>query len=248
MQAEPMMVDPYLHSELRPNEQLLWWGKPDLAHSMKGNNYTVTLIVVWSVLAIILLALSIICASLLRTVMTIPVEWDVANLTTLQISMVALLLISLATFGICLYRLYLLWKLRHKHATDIKNTLYGITNQRVIVMTATRRGLAVASYTREDIGQISRVETGGGWGDVMYGKPRHIQRGTRQVAVVSKLAGIPNVRQVEDILTRTFKNTETPPVPPAIALQEMSQVQYPPAPEEYMQPLARDSVSPASQE
>ncbi|MDQ2717161.1 MAG: hypothetical protein M3Z08_19850 [Chloroflexota bacterium] len=62
------------------------------------------------------------------------------------------------------------------------------------------------SCTRDDIGQINRVETGGGWGNLSYGKARHIQRGNRLFTVAETLQGIPNVRMVEDLLSTTFKS------------------------------------------
>lgn len=240
---QPAPIDPSLQNELKAGEQLLWWGKPDPAHSVKVNNRLKTVMTIWIILAIILLALSLACALLLHTEMSFPETWTIASLATLAISTIVLLLVSIAVFVFCLNRVYLLWKAQRKHAVDIKNTLYGITDQRVIVMTGSKQGLIVSSYTREDIGQISRIETGGGWGDINYSKPRQIQRGMRSVAVVSRLAGVPDVRLVEDILTRTFKNV-APPVPQS-QQRPPTPAHYPPAPEEYIQPQVQQ---PAPQE
>lgn len=78
-------------------------------------------------------------------------------------------------------------------------------------MTASKQGFAVNSYTQHDIGQINRVETGGGWGDVSYGKVRQIRKGMRMISVTEKLVGIPNAHMVADSLTRTFKTNAQAP-------------------------------------
>jgi hypothetical protein len=233
---QPAPIDPSLQNELKAGEQLLWWGKPDPAHSVKENNRLKNVMIIWRILAIILLALSLVCALLLRSEMAFPGTWAIASLASLEISTIVILLVTVTVFAFCLNRVYLQWKAQHKHATNVKNTLYGITNQRIIVMTATKQGLTVSSFTREDIGQINRIETGGGWGDIMFSKPRQIQRGTRSIAVVSKLGGIPNVRLVDDILTRTFKNVAPSAPPPPLQPTPQTPTQYPPAPEDYMQP------------
>src|SRR5579883_2720835 len=60
MQSEPMMVDPYLQHELKPGEQLLWWGRPDPKHRARTGNASgvfITNIVIYSILAFVMVGL-----------------------------------------------------------------------------------------------------------------------------------------------------------------------------------------------
>lgn len=226
MQSGPIMVDPSLQQELKPGEQLLWWGKPDIARRVKtGSGQTIN-ITIYSILALVMVAL---------VIFDIQLFSEESSFGSIDSNTVILLLVSLVLLGVYIYRLYQFASQRTQYTTNLRNTTYGITNQRVIVITATTQHFIVNSYRANDLGQINRVETGGGWGDVSYGKARHIQRGRRTIAIVEKLVGIPNVRLVEDLLVTTFKGSGTPPAFPPAQTPPPPQ-SYPPTPQSYYLP------------
>lgn len=241
MQSEPMMVDPYLQHELKPGEQLLWWGKPDPRHRARTGNasaLSMTNIIIYSILALVMVGLIIFDIQLFQ---------EESALGGIDSTTVFLFIISIVLLGVYLYRLSQFYRQHMRSIANLRNTVYGITNERVIVITTTPGQFFINSYRANDIGPINRIETGGGWGDVSYGKMRQVQRGFRTITIVEKLVGIPNARLVEDILSRTFKNTapapmlysSTPPVPPQ---------QYPPTPQHYMPPQGSQTARYAPQE
>lgn len=222
----PTTVDPSLQQELKPGEQLLWWGRPDSAHRAKTSNAPTITMIIYSILALVMVGLVIFDIQLFR---------EESTLGGVDSNTVILLLASIVLLGLYLYRLYQFSRQRTQYTTNLRHTIYGITNQRVIVMTATAQNFIVNSYRENDIGQINRIETGGGWGDVSYGKARHIQRGSRTITIVEKLVGIPDVRLVEDLLVKTFKSA--PGTPPAFAPPQLPAAQpYPPTPQSYYPP------------
>lgn len=227
MQMEQAMVDPALQDELKPGEQLLWWGRPDPRRRAKTAGTQSISYIIYGVMVIVM---AVLVASSIQLA-----QEETSYLSGPSTSTIALLIAAIILLGAYAYRIFLLYSQRAKYSITLKNTIYGITNQRVIVMTANPRGFAVNSYTHNDIGQINRVETGDGWGDVSYGKVRQMRSGLRTLNVTEKLVGIPNARMVADILARTFKNAGPgapwyPPQTPALMLQ------YPPLPQEYVQP------------
>jgi len=227
MQSEPMMVDPYLQHELKPGEQLLWWGRPDPNHRAKTGNASSTFIanaIIYGVLAPVVIGVFFFDIQLFQ---------EESAFGGIESTTVFLFFASIVLLGVYLYRLSQFYRQYMRSTANLRNTVYGITNERVIVITATPGQFFINSYRANDIGPINRIETGGGWGDVSYGKMRQVQRGFRTVMIVEKLVGIPNVRLVEDILIRTFKNpapapTPYPPTPPE------PQQHYPPTPQQYM--------------
>lgn len=251
MHQEPIMIDPSLQNELKPNEQLLWWGRPDPARMVKNTNTQMATVIVFGLL--LLVAIGLIFNNL-RLIFE-----EISFFGQADSNSYFLLFISFLLLCVPSYRLYLLYSQTQKRINDLRQTIYGITSQRVIVMTASKQSFAVNSYTHNDIGQINRIETGGGWGDVAYGKVRQIQRGTRTITITEKLVGIPNAHMVEDILSRTFQNRgqfvpqtpmqaqqyEHPPMllhyeqppqggyPPQVLTQSQ---QYPPTPRQYERP------------
>ncbi|MGH2506476.1 MAG: hypothetical protein ACRDHZ_03530 [Ktedonobacteraceae bacterium] len=222
---EPTMVDPALQNELKLDEQLLWWGRPDPMRKAKSASTQTASYIVFGVLAVVAIFLL----------------YNNINLIFEEISFfgrpdsdsIFLLFVSLGLLFIPLYRFYIFYSIAQKRTNDLRQTIYGITNRRVIAMTANKQGLSVNSYTQNDIGQINRVETGGGWGDVAYGKVRQVQRGRNTISVTEKLQGIPNAHMVEDILSRTFGNYTQPPQQ---APMQAQQYQYPPLLLHYEQP------------
>jgi hypothetical protein len=227
MQPGPAMID-HLQNELKPGEQLLWWGIPDPARRAKTASTVTPAYILYGTL--ILLAIGLIAFNIHL------ISEEIALLEGPDLFTIILLVISIALLLINAYRIYVTYNTTHKYVNDLRKTIYGITNQRVIVMTAGTPSFSVNSYTREEMGQIIRVETDDGWGDVSYGKPRQIQRGGRILTIVEKLVGIPNVRKVEDLLIRTFKSPQ--PVPGGYPPQAEAPAQsYPPMPQHYMQQL-----------
>lgn len=223
MLSGPSMVDSSLQQELKAGEQLLWWHRPDPAHRAKTGSVQTINLTIYSILALVMVALIIFDIQLFR---------EESSLNGIDSNTVILLLVSIVLLGVYLYRLFQLSHQRAQHATNLRNTIYGITNQRVIVMTATAQNFIVNSYRANDIGQINRVETGEGWGDVSYGKARHIQQGRRTLTIVEKLVGVPNVRQVEDLLVQTFKSAPAPGTPPVFYTAQ-TPPPYPPTPQSY---------------
>ena len=223
MQARPITIDLRLQSELKPGEQLLWWGRPDLARRVKNIGSVNASYLIYGILAVAMIGLVIFDANLL-------IE-ETAFSDGPQPFTIFMLLFSILLVGVYFYRIYAVFSIMQANNNNLRNTIYAITNQRILVMTQTRQNFAVKSHAHNDIGQITRTETGEGWGDVSYGIPRTRQIGLRTVAVVDKLVGIPNARLVEDILIRTFKNPSVPPQQTWYAPQptEVPQPYYPPA-------------------
>jgi hypothetical protein len=241
MQSEPMMVDPYLQHELKPGEQLLWWGKPDPRHRARAGNasaLSMTNIIIYSILALVMVGLIVFDMQLFQ---------EESALGGIESTTVFLFIVSVVLLGVYLYRLSQIYRQYMRSTANLRNTVYGITNERVIVITTTPGQFFINSYRANDIGPINRIETGGGWGDVSYGKMRQVQRGLRTITIVEKLVGIPNARLVEDILTRTFKNSAPAPMPysspPPVPPQH-----YPPTPQHYMPPQGSQAAQYAPQE
>jgi hypothetical protein len=227
MQTDSATVEPYLQRELKPGEQLLWSGRPDLARRVKNTGSVNTSYIIYSVLAIAMVFLIIFDIHLLTYESTFSSRSDPFT--------IFLLLIGIVLLGLYLYRIYALFNVTQKSNNNLRNTIYGITNQRVIVMTSTGQSFAVKSHAQSDIGQIIRTETSEGWGDVSYGIPHSRQVGWRTVASVDKLVGVPNARLVEDILIRTFKSPSAPPQQTWYAQLPVATSQaYPPVPQQYM--------------
>jgi hypothetical protein len=241
MQSETVLDNPQVQNEMKPGEHLLWWGKPNLAHRVKSRIFYLNPIIM-GVLAVFTLVL-------IYNAWNLLIE-EIGFYGSFQSTSLSLFVFCVFLFLFCLARILLFYYQIQKNFANLRNTTYAITDRRIIVITATSKSLAVKSHTRGDIGQIVRSETGGGWGDVSYGIPRSQQAGFRSVTVVDKLAGVPNAGMVEDILMRTFKNSQ--PVPqqgwyPSYPQQQpyLSQpqydaqpVQYPPSPQYYAQPPA----------
>jgi hypothetical protein len=240
MQSETVLDNPQVQNEMKPGEHLLWWGKPNLARRVKNHNTSLYINTIFmGILAVFMLFLVYNAWNLFME------EIDFSG--SFQSTTLFLVILPSFMFILCLFRIALVYYQFQKARTNLVNTTYAITDQRIIVITATGKGFAVKSHTRGDIGQIVRMETGEGWGDVSYGIPRSQQSGSRSVTVVDKLVGVPNAWMVEDVLMRTFKSG--PPAapqqvwyPPQPQPQYYAQpTQYPPQPQYYAQPTPPQS-------
>lgn len=235
MQPQQMMIDPSLQNELKSGEQVLWWGRCDPKRRARATNTYIAYYILYGVLCVAFFFLLFSVIQLAQSENT--------YLSGISSSTIALLVGTFILFGVMLYRISLTYRQQARQTTDLRNTTYGITNRRVIVMIARKQGPTVHSFTQSDIGQINRVETGAGWGDVAFGKVRQIQRGMRMLTVTEKLQGIPNARMVEDILARTFKNMDAGWSQEYMPQPQM-QPYYPPMLTQYP---AQQPASPASQ-
>lgn len=200
-------IDPLLMQEVKPDEQVLWWSRPNLARRVRPENLLTLPTAISTVLALFFLLLTVLLAQLLLAERATP---EGPNGLVLVFCCACL-----AFFALYLYKALRIFDQSRQYTQNLKKTLYAITDRRIIVLTPARGGLSVKSYTRDDIGQISRVETGAGWGDVSYGRPRLLQQGTQLFTLVEKLVGLPDVRTVEDLLVRTFKSPAASVPPPA---------------------------------
>lgn len=206
MQQDPSDVDSNLFAELRAGEQMLWWGRPNPKHRMKRRQsqmITVRFAIVLSAFLVIL----IIDATMLPDIPYILRSGAYLLLLMLLFNMIV---VYSFFYTLQVYRVHLHLQKQLRH------TFYAITDQRAFMMTALPgKSRAVVSYAREDIGTISREEGEGGWGDLTFGILRPATIGTRTRLTQSRFSGIPNVRRVEEIMFRTFKNPieQSPPAP-----------------------------------
>src|SRR5450432_2612053 len=123
MQSRPTIDDLSFQQELKLDEQVLWSGKPDPAHMVKNSNpQQVLLIIINIILVIVLFALTLFMVQLFNE--------ERAASTGLEIPSLLFVLICLASFVYRLYGLYRLFNQRRQRVTNLKKTLYAITNQR----------------------------------------------------------------------------------------------------------------------
>ncbi len=191
MQLDPQIVEPAILHELRSGEQLLWWGRTDPKHQVR-TNYVFSFIVYAAITCTVAALLYIDISLYISTHGFLPL---------LSAPFLALLLLLLLYIAYALYRLY------HSINVNSRNAIYAITNQRIITRVALKHGFMVTSRTAEDIGLIQSIETDDGWGDIKYGHPCPVQVGSASTTTIATLAGIPNVRMVENLLTSTFENS-----------------------------------------
>lgn len=196
MQANISGMDPNLLAEMRPGERVLWWGRPNARRRVMNSRTRRSF---WylglaSVLALILIGFD---------------GFVFLSLHALDGSLViAVMLINAGLlFGILqpAYSFMQGWK----HLRALRYTIYAITDQRALLLTAVPgKSRGVVSYAKADIGTISRFEGKEGWGDLVFGLPRTTAIGGRRVVASASFGGIPQVRMVEEILFRTFKQDE----------------------------------------
>ena len=85
-------------------------------------------------------------------------------------------------------------------------TSYGITDRRLLVVSALPRR-RVQSFAAGTLGDITRHERAGGWGDVI------LTQGGRPVA---SLLGVPEVARVAELVGRTYRDAQPAPDPPPL--------------------------------
>ena len=90
----------------------------------------------------------------------------------------------------------------------LQQTMYAITTQRIVEVSGTSV-VSATSYSRKEIGKIDRIETQDGWGDIIYSSPLVLLPAIcPQVSLTTgRMVGIPDVRVVQELLLKTFKDT-----------------------------------------
>ena len=197
-------IDPLVLRELHPGEQLLWWARPDAQKRVTRETNVSRHLTAVVVLGIAVAFTLIIFFSILRNF----IMWGSPDGASLVTFLIFLLCIAFLIFRFIL----VLSRFDPRGTRLLRNTVYAITNQRIIVITVGKT-YNVISQTPDQIGQLDRLERPDGWGDIIYGIGRSAQIGTRTVVRRAALAGIPDVRGVEALLVRTFKQPAYTPPP-----------------------------------
>ena len=186
-------IDPNLLAELRPGEPVLWWGRPDPKRRVINGRSQLSPILIGflSILVLILLAFD--------TFVILNLHFLDALLLFAIILINAGLLFSIGSLGYPFVQ-------RRRHVRNLLHTIYAITDQRALIITIVPgKSRAVVSYTKSDIGTISRHEGKEGWGDLIFGVPRPSVVNGRRVMASASFGGIPQVRAAESMMFQTFK-------------------------------------------
>jgi len=199
MQEGEFIVDPVVLRELRDGEQPLWCGRPDPKRSIERGGRTSAL--EWSV--------RLRCACLLVVALLAVVSFfgqrhlPAAHTITLLLVLAAVLLLFSLAGALPAYAR------KRSGRNRLRHIVYAVTNQRILVITNAGDREGVHSYTRQDIGRIQRIERHrDGWGDVSFGINQSGQGG-RQATAAAGFIGIPDVRGVEALLLKTFKDVDS---------------------------------------
>ena len=202
MQQNPSGIDPNLLAELRPGEQVLWWTHPNPKRRMRRKQFNMLTVRLAIILAVFLFIVY-------EDITFIP------NAPLPEASTVFFLIMANIVILPSLVYILLIYRSNLRVRGLLRYTIYAITNQRALMITALPGKVrGVASYAKDDIGTISRQEGQEGWGDLTFGILRPVNVGTRTVLAPSRFSGIPNVQQVEQIMFQTFKRPVAP-APPA---------------------------------
>lgn len=195
------VVDQVVSREIQDREQLLWWSQPDPKRSSthKGTRALERSVQLPVAVAVILVLLGVI-------LFFVPVgPFKSTHFLSLLLVIGAVLVVYSLPKKLPRYR-----AARQQEHT-LAHTIYAITDQRVLVLIKTgHRGVNAYSFTRGDIGRLERFERGeDGWGDLVFGPVRPPPQGTTQpTPPAPRLAGIADVRRVEWLLLKTFKEGE----------------------------------------
>ena len=199
MQQDSMIaVDPRILRELRPGEQLLWWGRPDPAYMSQRH--------IPRLIFRNFLFLSSFCMVLLLLDMVFVI-FSIPPTIVTQLNLLGLI------FFLSLFLLFFIRQTINARVmygqvrTQLKGlgqTVYAITNQRIVEVFG-NEALRVFSYSRTDIDKIARIETREGRGDLIYATPALAI--SPLISLTSRrMVGIPDVRAVQELVLRTFKD------------------------------------------
>ncbi len=206
-------MDSVIANELEEGERVLWTGRPHPSSRARGSMTRI-----FAILAIVYGALGI-CFIVIGLIVTV---------TASPRSMLGLLLGFSIPGGIFVLLAIIFGIVAAVYRPNLKGAVYAITEQRIITAT-TGRALIVYSYGKDDISSLTRIEQKDGTGDLiftanrqaspygMYGYNAYGGYGAgnttgsnagaigRASANAGRFLGIPNVREVERIVRRTFK-------------------------------------------
>ena len=186
-------IDPNLLAELRPGEPVLWWGRPDPKRRVVNGRSQLSPILLGSVSLLVLFLLAF-------DIFVILNFHSADALLLFAIILINVgLLVSIGSSGYPVVQ-------RRRHVRNLLHTIYAITDQRALIITIVPgKSRAVVSYTKSDIGTISRHEGKEGWGDLIFGVPRPSVVNGRRVMASASFGGIPQVRVAESMMFQTFK-------------------------------------------
>lgn len=190
-------VDPTVLREIQEDEHLLWWGCPDPRRSGSRNG---TRALEWSVWLPA-------CAAPALVLLAIAFYFFPPGLFKGPRFIALLLVVAAMAILTSLPKKFRRYRAALRARQKLGRTIYAVTDQRVLVLTRARQqGVSSFSFMKEDISHIMRFERPDGWGDLVFGPPHPAQQGNAQHAPPPpRLVGIPDVRQVEWLMLKTFK-------------------------------------------
>ncbi len=205
-------MDSLISNELEEGERILWTGRPN-PKSKSNTNGSLTL--AFSIMAITFgfIGLLFVFIGFLAPVSS---EGSSSFSGTIVFAIIGFTFLFLAfIFGLCAF----------VYRSNLKDTVYAITEQRIISVTA-GKALAVYSYGKDEIGVLTRVEQADGTGDLIFATSRQMSPyggynssgvyggnatsspgGIGTSLNAGKFVGIPSVREVERIVRHTFKQS-----------------------------------------
>ncbi len=199
-----------LYAELEPEERIIWSGKP--AQGAKNSNSpTVVFIILASVFGGIGIAMLVVGFILL----------SIGRTKDATAAMTVMLILGGTFFSLAImFSLFAIF-LRF----PLSGLTYAITDRRIISINSGNMRV-VTSYGKADISSITRLERQDGTGDILFGQNKmggsgynygyqynasgtstntYGPRTSGALRSSGSLIGIPNVREVEHIILRTFK-------------------------------------------
>jgi hypothetical protein len=202
-----MEMDSILESELDEGERILWSGRPD-PNSKSINMLSRVFVILSVVFGIVAVAVSI-------ALIVLAAVSRGGNITPA----VFIPLITVASAFLFMTILFAIFALVFR--LPLRETVYAITDRRILILTSGST-LSIHSYSKADIGHLSRIERPDGTGDLIFAVPRvsnvygygygmHSSGayGTGMydpgLSSASRFIGISNVRAVEQLVRRTFK-------------------------------------------
>lgn len=196
MQSEVNTVDPLVQREIREAEQLLWWGRPNVTRC--GNYKSIKSIKrsIWIPLG----------GAALLSVLAIIFFFLHAFKGTLSLLLLVLVFFLLYSLPKRVQK----YQAARRVEQALENTVYALTDQRILVLIKIRGNVSSYSFTKSEVGKIEKIERLDGWGDILFARQ---SQSNAQQKIPPCLEGIPNVRQVEWLLLKTFKESES--VPPS---------------------------------
>lgn len=210
-QQQQQEMDSALYSELEEGERILWAGRP-APGSRNSASPTYVFIILATVFGLIGIAMLL-------------TGFILSGTTSSRASQSASI-VMFALGGSFAFTALLMGFFAAIFKQPLRGVLYAITDRRIITFN-TGSTRIVTSYGRTDIGSVTRIERQDGTGDLIfaqtrmpgygygygnvnysygsYGTGAYGPRAAGAMAGAGRFIGIPNVREVEHLLIRTFK-------------------------------------------